>query len=265
MRRLLLVALLAVTGCAGAEPVLTTAAAPAPDPFPLVGWWTVAGTDQTVLADPSAFEVVDGCRTVAGTWRADPDVGLVALADTGTPCPEDGDAPLDAPDWLAGAADTAADGADLLLLDRGGVETARLTPRPPVAGSGAVDPARPPTEEELRGAGRAEPVPPALRAAEPAELVGRWIPADLPAGPFAEFAADGTWSGSDGCNGAAGSWLAGAAGGFLATAPSVSTLVACPGVDVAAQLGLARRAAFDGPVLVLLDAGGGEIGRLRRG
>src|SRR5690606_41446752 len=57
-------------------------------------------------------------------------------------------------------------------------------------------------------------------------LVGRWLPADGAAAgrAFVEFAADGTWTGSDGCNRTRGTWELGPGGGIAATA-GPSTLV----------------------------------------
>jgi hypothetical protein len=79
-----------------------------------------------------------------------------------------------------------------------------------------------------------------------------------------QFAADGTWTGSDSCTGTGGSWLAGTDGAFLATASVVMTFVACPGVGVAPQMGAARMVALDGATLVLLDADGTSVGRYQR-
>jgi hypothetical protein len=98
------------------------------------------------------------------------------------------------------------------------------------------------------------------------DVTGRWIPvddvADHPA--YVEFAADGTWTGSDGCTPTGGSWLAGPAGAFLATARTLMTFVACPGVGVAPQVGAARRIGTDGPTMILMDADGTPVGHFRR-
>lgn len=98
------------------------------------------------------------------------------------------------------------------------------------------------------------------------DLTGRWIPVDdvgdHPA--YVEFAADGTWTGSDGCTPTGGSWLAGPDGAFLATARTLMTFVACPGVGVAPQVGAARRIGTDGSTLILLDADGTPVGHFRR-
>lgn len=262
------VVLVIATGCGGPAPRLA-ADRPAPDPLSLLGWWQVEGIDQVVLVDPAGIEVVAPCGAASGRWRADPDGRFVAGIDVGDaagPCPDDAQPAPGAPEWLADAAGFALDGPDRLLLDRAGAETARLRPAPPSTGSGGVDPARPPTEDERRALGRAAPVPLPLRPAPHPDLVGRWAPVDHPGsdGPFVELAVDGTWTGSDGCNGTAGTWVAGPDGGFLASASGVSTLIACDGVDVGSVVFAARRAAFEGPLLVLLDVGGAPLGRFQR-
>ncbi|HLU56054.1 MAG TPA: META domain-containing protein [Pseudonocardia sp.] len=96
-------------------------------------------------------------------------------------------------------------------------------------------------------------------------LVGRWLPADGAAAgrAFVEFAADGTWTGSDGCNRTRGTWELGPDGGFAATA-GPSTMIGCENVPIARWLADAARAEFDGATLVLRDAGGAETGRLVR-
>jgi hypothetical protein len=302
MRRLLIMTLLLVAGCAATEPQLPVAAVPDPpsDPAALVGWWRVEGTQQVVLIDPVGLEIRDaelttgGGLTVNGSWRADPDGRLLAFADlvfgpailfAPDAMPEA--AAEYAPDWLAKAAGYRVDGDHRIVLDGHGVEVARLVPEPPVEGSGVVDPGRAITEAEQHRFGPAAPVPPGLRPAERADVVGGWVPEGVPTSsagiaqdsswsggtpqgsptsPFVAFAEDGSWTGSDGCNGTGGRWLADTGGAFLATGAAVSTLMACDTmVDVGAWVGATRRVALDGQVLVLLDVDGTTIGRLVRG
>jgi len=141
---------------------------------------------------------------------------------------------------------------------------ARLVPAPAGASTG-TDPARPPSDLELRGRGPHVALPTNLTPV--GDLTGRWIPVDdvgdHPA--YVEFAADGTWTGSDGCTDTGGSWLAGPDGAFLATARTLMTFVACPGVGVAPQVGAARRIGMDGPTAVFFDADGAPVGRFHRG
>ena len=256
MRRALLAAglLLAVAGCGGGA----SAAAPPPDPAALVGWWQVAGTGQRVLLDPAAREVVDGDISYTGGWRADPAGRFVAGLYSWGPDPDGSAAPP--PEWVAAVGAFRFDGAAAALLDRSGAEVVRLEPADPVAGSGGVDPGRPGPVPDARPAA---PLPAGLTPAGPDELAGGWS-ADGDAG--VEFRSDGTWSGSDGCNGTSGSWTADSGGGLLATAAAVSTLIACDsgGADVGAALAAARVAGLDGEDLLLLDADGAELLRLRR-
>jgi hypothetical protein len=222
------------------------------DPLALVGWWRVATTGQTVVIDPSRFEVRTGAATAEGSWVGD-SAGRFLARGYGAP-----------PEWLATAAGFAVDGSDRVLLDRAGAAVARLRPAPVGTVTGAADPARPPSDLELRSRGPVAPLP--ANVTPVGDLTGRWVPTDdvgsRPA--YVEFAADGTWTGSDGCTGTGGSWLAGPDGAFLATAWSVMTFVACPGVGVAPQVGGARRIGTDGATVVLLDADGAPVGHFRR-
>jgi heat shock protein HslJ len=99
--------------------------------------------------------------------------------------------------------------------------------------------------------------------------VGRWVPADgagsgAPTRPFVELAADGTYTGSDGCNRTRGPWTA-RPDGALDVGPGPSTRMACPDmVAVPYWFTAAARAEFDGDVLVLRDADGAEVGRVER-
>ena len=97
-----------------------------------------------------------------------------------------------------------------------------------------------------------------------AELAGKWIPVGDAAStdPHVVFGDDGTWSGSDGCNGAQGRWAVDDAGAFLATAGAM-TLIGCEGAPVPTWVASARSAGLDGAFLLLLDVDGTEIVRLR--
>lgn len=223
------------------------------DPLALVGWWRVAATGQTVVIDPSRFEVRTGAATAEGSWVGD-NAGRFLARSYGEP-----------PEWLGAAAGFAVDGSERVLLDRAGTAVARLQPAPVGTVTGAADPARPPSDAELRSRRPVAPLPANLTPV--GDLTGRWVPTDdvgsHPA--YVEFAADGTWTGSDGCTGTGGSWLAGLDGAFLATARSLMTFVACPGVGVAPQIGAARRIGTDGPTVVLFDADGAPVGHFHRG
>ncbi len=221
------------------------------DPLALVGWWRVAATGETVVTDPSRFEVRSGTGTAEGSWVGDSAGRFLARAD-GEP-----------PAWLGASAGFVANGPDRVLLDRAGAPVARLVPAPAGAVTGA-DPARPPSDLELRGRGPVVALPTNLTPV--GDLTGRWVPIDDVANrpAYVEFAADGTWTGSDGCTPTGGSWLAGPDGAFLATARTLMTFVACPGVGVAPQVGAARRIGTDGRTVIVMDADGTPVGHLHR-
>ena len=65
-------------------------------------------------------------------------------------------------------------------------------------------------------------------------LVGTWViddTFDSPEQPFIDFAEDGTWSASDGCNRVQGTWKLGDEGAITTTA-GPSTLMACDGAQL---------------------------------
>jgi hypothetical protein len=254
LRFLLVVALLLGLGTPAhaVTPRLRTA-----DPLALVGWWRDAATGETVVIDPSRFEVRTSTRTAEGSWVGD-NAGRFLARAYGVP---PGAA---APEWWGTAAGFVVSGPDRVLIDRAGTVVARLVAAPAGAVTGAADPARPPSDLERRAGGPVAPLPPTLTPV--GDLTGRWVPTDdvghRPA--YVEFAVDGTWTGSDGCTDTGGSWLAGPDGAFLATARTLMTFVACPGVGVAPQVGAARRIGTDGPTVVFLDADGVLVGQFHR-
>lgn len=262
VRALLLVVVLAVGGCGGGQ---VAAAASPPDPLAMVGWWKVEGTDQVALFDPASVEVRDGCRTLAGSWRADPGGNFLAEVLSETPCPGQQPANSTAPAWLARASGFAVEGTERVIRDGSGTQLARLLPATPGPTTGMADPARPVTVAERAAAGPAAPVPAGLRPSGRDGLVGRWVPSGFTGAtaPSVDFRADGRWSGSDGCNGVGGTWTTGGDGSFLATS-GPSTLIGCAGVDVGSQVSGARRAAFEGDTLVFLDATGTATGRFTK-
>ena len=115
------------------------------------------------------------------------------------------------------------------------------------------------------GSGAAGP-PPGPRPATAEDLLGRWYPADGTAHgrAFAEFAADGGWTGSDGCNGQRGTWTLRSDNGAFTGTAGPSTLIACENVPIARWIAEAGRVGIDGGDLVLSDADGTEQARLVR-
>lgn len=109
-------------------------------------------------------------------------------------------------------------------------------------------------------------VPAKMTPATSATVTGTWVPATgaMATNPHATFAADGSWTGTDGCNGGGGRWAIDAGGRFLTTASS-STAIGCDGAPIPAMVTATTRMAFDGATLVLLGRDGHEEGRLARG
>jgi antitoxin (DNA-binding transcriptional repressor) of toxin-antitoxin stability system len=250
------------------------------DPVELVGLWTVreaAGEEPGAilrLAD-RGLSLWRKCGHLDGAWAASTDGLFVGHVFGGSGAcvraPDSG--PDSGPAWLKQAAGHRADGRDRLLVDRAGRPVARLVPggRPEVDANTAASEAEPPVvTADLRDRlSPAAPLPAGLRPASAAELAGRWVPVRgaggrSPQPPHVELRADGSWSGSDGCNGQGGRWVAGAGGAVLAVA-GAQTLIGCTGVNVGSWLTDAARAGFAGDELVLLDRAGRELGRLRAG
>lgn len=221
----------------------------------LIGSWTVTeaagvpaatvlelGADQTLKLGPS----FGGWKAGGGAFVADVQARHGDGSDT---------SPIITPEWLATASRAESTGTDVLLRTDDGRTTARLRPAGGQQAPVVDDPA---------------PLPAGLRPAERAELVGHWVPADgsgarAPKRPSFTLAVDGSYVGTDGCNGTGGRWANAADGALIATS-GVSTLMACDGMlGVPSWLGQAARAGFDGDVLVLVDAAGAETGRVRAG
>lgn len=135
------------------------------------------------------------------------------------------------------------------------------------AGPGADAPVRPGETPGPVHPSAAEPVP-LPDGAEPAtagDLVGRWQPeTDYATEPHVVLAEDGTWTGTDGCNVADGTWLVEAEGRLVVTSGG-HTEIGCEGEPVPDLLAGSSRAGIDGDVLVLVDHDGVELARLKRG
>ncbi|GAA2223225.1 META domain-containing protein [Herbiconiux moechotypicola] len=92
-------------------------------------------------------------------------------------------------------------------------------------------------------------------------IIGTWVTGeeyDSPEVPFVRFSDDGTWIGSDGCNGAQGEWEMRSTGDFEATA-GVSTLIACDGAAIPLAVTEAASVFVIDGDLELRDADGGTI------
>jgi heat shock protein HslJ len=100
-----------------------------------------------------------------------------------------------------------------------------------------------------------------------AQLVGTWVldaTIDVPTRPFLTVVGDGTWTGSDGCNGVRGTWLLGG-DGELTVEAGPSTLIYCDGKPLPRLFATAKRASVDGGQLTLVDGTGAILATLIRG
>lgn len=88
------------------------------------------------------------------------------------------------------------------------------------------------------------------------ELVGTWVTGEdyaNPIEPFLTINKDGTWSGSDGCNGVDGTWEL-ASDGTLTTEAGPSTLMFCEGAALPTFFANTKKAELSDGTLTLLDA-----------
>jgi hypothetical protein len=247
------------------------------DPIDLVNLWRVSeaegtGPDSWLRLDGRELIAWTDCGVTDGAWRASGDLFIAVvygmfgagtcLGGTGTP-----DASLD---WLLAATSFQKTDEGIDLLSRDGAVVARLSidGNPPTSADYIDDFTHvPEVTDEVRALfpsiaalpGDATPV-------TATDLLGRWQPLEVGGfdPPFVEFEADGTWNGSDGCNGMAGRWLLGDDGHFLATG-GPSTLIGCLNSPAPSWLSGTSLIGMVGDELTLYDASGTELGVLVRG
>lgn len=277
-----LAVLLLVTGCAGPAP---DGEGPNPDAPPMIGTpgegesaalglvnlWRVSGaageSDRTWLRlDAREFQLWRDCGMVMGSWAATETLFLGSVHAASGECATGG---MPTVGWLEGVTGYAATADGYDLLDAGGSTVASLAidgaPQPiPTAAEFYTRP--PEITDEVRAQFPAPSALPAeLTPASAAALEGRWVPVayEAPTDPHVVFSADGTWTGSDGCNGGSGRWAVGESGEFLATS-GPSTLIYCEGAPVPSWVAGASSAGVSADGwLLLFDASGVEIGRLQ--
>ena len=244
----------------------------------LVGSWLVTdaqGAEEgTVLRLAEGLSLWQSCGYLMGSWKTS-DHLLVGHLDAGDgTCMTNGDP---TPPWLASVAAYRVESDGVTLLGSDGRKVAHLSPGgQPTAGSNLLPAlADPPVlTDDMRSAlAPAPPLPASLVPATRADLIGTWVPLtpkpSSQAGspdwrPHITLVADGTYTGSDGCNGSGGRWVGGERGG-LAVTSGVTTAIGCDNVVVTGWFATALQAGFDGDVLVLVGRDGTETGRVRRG
>ncbi len=251
------------------------------DPADLVGAWWPQGRASlegwlVTISPTSEFAVFSDSCAVDGMWRGSTS-GLVTFYPyaAGGEC----DGVLNASnEWFAGVSWLTVYDDRLELLDTTGEVLLTLTAAPDRSTwpesthessyllRALDDPYPYPDPVTELPSGVEVPVVP--------ELVDiRWKPLDMPATQpdrivdesadkaFVQFATEGYWEGSDGCNGQWGTWaLHPDTGEWLATS-GVSTLMGCSNVSVAELVTGSRAVGLDGDELVFYATDGTEVGR----
>jgi len=258
-------------GCASAAPEPT--AEGDRTALGLVDLWRVSGVpdeepDTWLRIEALQLQLWRECGMIDASWQGTDTLFVAGIIGGSGSC-DSTERGLRAP-WLEEVTGYRATEAGWQLLDAAGDVVASLAidgaPEPiATAVDSLAEP--PPVTAETRKLLRAPAALPAdLTAATAETLSGRWEPVgyggDLE--PFVEFADDGSWSGTDGCNGRAGRWATDGTGVLLATA-GMSTAIGCDYVDVPLGSGAALLAGFDGDQLVVLDADATEVLRYERG
>lgn len=284
------VVLLLLSGCGartspGQAPTASLAV-PTGTPQDLIGLWRLEAAGEapgTVLRIGQDLSLWRPCSVSWGAWTATAEGGFLAdlssysygcagAKPTAPPKPEVPPAPP-TPAWLTSASAWRADGDERILQDGAGRTVARLRPggKPFANPNVAAELSAPPSlDSQLALRLRpARTLLPALSPAKAADVIGTWYPQPPrgapapPVKPFTTLMADGSWTGSDGCNTAVGRWSLGPDGSLITTA-GPSTDVGCRGQGTVPRLTSARRLGFAGPVLVLVDVDGADIGHLVR-
>jgi heat shock protein HslJ len=90
------------------------------------------------------------------------------------------------------------------------------------------------------------------------QLVGTWVVGErfeTPNQPYLTIIDDGTWRGSDGCNGVEGTWEL-SAGGKLEVTAGPSTMMYCEGKPLPSLFAAAKAASVADETLTLMDDAG---------
>ncbi|MET9318153.1 META domain-containing protein [Kribbella sp. NPDC003505] len=157
--------------------------------------------------------------------------------------------------WMVSGAAAAAVAA-IAVAGFGLAGSQNKPTQPPVATGEATAPARA-TAQALS----AQAVAGKWRAT--AMLGTRTLKSSRPEDPVLVFKADGTWTGSDGCNGLQGTYTIGQRGSFTATV-GPQHLVGCENVPHTGVLHAAKRIAVSGDTLQFFDADGRQLASYAR-
>lgn len=272
-RLLMLVLLLA--GCSGPGEVLrppSPSPTPTVDPIKLINLWRVTDAQgesgQTWLRlDAGQWQLWRDTCMISGAWKAHAHLFIASGVQASGTCADDEDLPKVS--WLIDVASFQPRGDGWELINSDGEVSARLTidGRPDPIPSVSEEFTQPPKiTKDVRQAMRVpKPLSDRAQPAKPKIIPGRWVPLDknLPTEPFVKFDEDGTWEGSDGCNGLGGRWAMSDEGEFLAT-DGPTTMIGCDGAPLGSWLTKAGTAALQYEELILYDVNGSEIGRLTK-
>ncbi len=236
------------------------------DPLSLIGSWYVSGlgvATGTQLTFTQGLRVFVPCGVLDGGWKADRTQSLLVTYVYGGDSSCVGRLTVR---WLEGVRGFRAQGADRLLLDAAGTPVAMLRPgaRPTLGPNRAPIDSSDDLAPEQRRALQAAP-PALVEGVEPPTaglLQRRWVPSGpAPAAAYVTFGADGSWTGSDGCNGLGGRYVLGSAGRWLAVAGG-STAIGCDNSPIGTWVEQATRIGVVEGDLVLYDTEGIELGQL---
>jgi hypothetical protein len=241
------------------------------NPLALVGIWKVTAPGEgpgVALRLGEQLILFRSCGEIGGDWRADHAGRFVDYVFSEDGSCSHGGQPIAVP-WLAQVTGYRISGRSRLLLNSAGHVVARLSPgaHPTVSSHDSPSDAIP---VRLTPAIRAmlapsPPLPSGLRPANPEAIVGRWRTVGRQVGnrpSYVQFNANGSWVGSDGCNGAAGRYAIDDSGRLITTDGGVNGAVGCSGTQAMYWAESTRRIGVDGHDLVLLDAHGKVLGRL---
>jgi hypothetical protein len=271
------------TACAASSTVADPAGPPATtptaaaDPARLVGSWHLTAPGEPSSAVLTIGDKVDGgillfrpCGMLSGGWAANRHGMFVASLDGGdSHCfPQQGQAGSPLPKWLDTVVGFAARGRNETLVDATGDVVATLRPgaHPSVGPDDSPDYVAPPVITDQMRKGWAEPaaMPGGTRPATRADLLHRWVRTGHPtSSAFVRFDGDGSYSGSDGCNGQGGRYVLGPGGIVLATS-GPSTLIGCENSPLPAWVGQAGRLGLRQGRLVFVDRQGKVLGTATR-
>ena len=130
-----------------------------------------------------------------------------------------------------------------------------------------------PTQPPVAGNSQPAPMTPSAQVITAQAMSGTWRPLQLagfkaltasrPDDPVLVFKPDGTWTGSDGCNGLHGTYSIGQRGAFSATS-GPQHMIGCENVPHTAVLTTAKRVGISGDTLEFFGADGARLATYAR-